>query len=70
MQVNKAARKSCSSELFEFRSNTKGQNQPEAAGFLRVILVFLTLMVEKQLSWIPSPPLFATYDFKKARVAP
>lgn len=56
MQVNKASRKSCSSELFKFGSNTKGQNEPEAAGFLRVILVFFTLMVEKQFSRVPSPP--------------
>lgn len=65
MQVNNAARKSCSSELF-VRSNIKGQIEAEAAVFLHIfvfLFTFLTLMVTKQnmLSWVPLSPEFVTY---------
>lgn len=63
MQVNEAARKSCSSKSFEFRSNTKGQNEAEAAGFLHVIFVlFFYLDGRKTVLLSPIVAIIYTYD--------
>lgn len=73
VQVKKAARKSCSSVLFKYRSNTKGQNEPEAAVFLGVGLDFWPWWF-KTLLISPVPTniyhLHCKLDFKKARVPP
>lgn len=56
MQVNKAARKSCSSELFKSGQTQKVKMRQERRFFFLYVfsfITFLTLMVKKQdLSWV------------------
>lgn len=65
MQVNKAARKSRSSELFKSGQTQKVKMKQERLLFFLCVfsfLTFLTLMVKKQdLSWVLLSSEFVTY---------
>lgn len=61
MQVNKAARKSCPSELFKSGQTPKVKMRQKLLGFFFFLTLWPWLMSKNKLWWVPSSSEFVIY---------